>query len=250
MPEGDPGQEQFAKAITRFRNKFIMGAMGPLFDMRTELVGDDEFMMRGGIDNTTRDHLLEHLVKADRMRRHITYNPDEKGLKYIEKAIDPNMEIMELGRPIGGDEIQGAAGGVLNLMFSLDGSDVNVPLASSLNFRSHHAKLLLGTLDSAIVAWTRLESRQMTTHITVSDSLRMHAHYQQFLSLLAAFSGDANRVDIAAGVLPSEEPRGPQDSPNFRGERPVNALNNSYAQGGGGQAEGSANSSNQSNWLN
>lgn len=228
MPEGDPGREQFAKAITRFRNKFVMAAMGPLFNLRSELIGDDEFKTRGGIDTTTRNHMLTHLVYADRMRRHITYNPDRRDLAYIEKAIDPNMAITELQKPVGGDEVQGASGAELNLMWALDGSDPDIPLASKLNFRSQHAKLLLGSVDSAIVGWTRIESRNMTRHITVFDSLRMHGSYQELLSLLAAFSGDDNRVDIAAGVLPSEEPRGPGDSPNFRAEQPVDALNNSY----------------------
>ncbi|MEM8864067.1 MAG: hypothetical protein AAGF31_00810 [Planctomycetota bacterium] len=259
MPEGDPGQEQFARAVTRFRNKFIMAAMAPLFTMRSELIGDDEFKTRGGIDTTTRNHLLQHLIHADKHRRHITYNPDEADLNYIETAIDPKMPITELARPFGGDEVQGAAGGELNLMWALDGSDVNIPLASKLNFRSQQSKILLGALDAAIVDWTRIESRHSTRHITVFDSLRMHSHYQQFLSLLAGFSGDANRVDIASGVLPSEEPRGPLDSPNFRDEQAVSGNNNTYVgasqdggSGGGSASAQAANSNTNStqNWLN
>jgi hypothetical protein len=38
------------------------------------------------------------------------------------------------------------------------------------------------------------------------------------MGYLKAFGGEANRIDIAAGVLPSEEPLGPDDSPNFLNE--------------------------------
>ncbi|MEN1680323.1 MAG: hypothetical protein AAGJ46_12085 [Planctomycetota bacterium] len=255
MAEGDRGNEQFARAITRFRNQSIMSALGPLFTLRSELVGNDDFKMRGGIDTTTRNHILNHLIYADKFRRHVTYNPENIGLKYIETAIDPKMELKELSRPFGGDEVQSAAGSEINLVWALDGSDPDIPLASQLNFRSNHAKMLLGAIDGAIVYWTRLESRHKTWHITVMDSLRIHGNYQRILSMLAAFSGDENLVDIAAGVLPSEEPRGTGDSPNMRTEGVTNAMNNSYVAGqqGGGEGSSSAQAAaNQpgSNWLN
>ena len=46
----------------------------------------------------------------------------------------------------------------------------------------------------------------------------MYGDYVAILEFLKAFAGDMNRKDMAAGVLPSEEPLGPTDSPNIRGE--------------------------------
>ena len=37
----------------------------------------------------------------------------------------------------------------------------------------------------------------------------MYGSYVQVLEYLNAFAGDANRVDMAAGVRPTEEPLGP-----------------------------------------
>lgn len=220
MPIGDPGKEQFRRAIPTLRNLSIAAAIAPLVDMRSELIGNDEFRMRGGIDDATRDHLLSHLVNCDRMRRRITHNPEGKSLGLlIEQAIDVRQPIQEGDKPFAGvDDIQNQPGGLFDLPWDLSGADVNMPLSSKLNLRSNNAKILLGAIDRAIVSWTRLESRHRTKQITATDSYRMYGHYQEILGYLKAFGGEANRVDIAAGVLPSEEPLGSDDSPNFLNE--------------------------------
>ncbi len=219
MPAGDPGQEQFRRAMTEFRNLHVVAALGPLFDFRSEVVSNDEFGVRGGLDETTKNHYVEHLLASDRMRRRVTYNPDKMPLgNLIEQATDSNQTLLGSTQPFGGDEVQEAPGGLITLPWAVDGTDPNIPLASQLNFRSQNALILLGALDRAIVNWTRLESRFRSTFVYVKDSMRMYGSYVQVLEYLNAFAGDANRVDMAAGVRPTEEPLGPTDSPNLRAE--------------------------------
>lgn len=219
MPAGDPGQQQFRRAVTEFRNLHILAALGPLFDFRSEVVANDEFGVRGGLDNTTKDHYVEHLLASDRMRRRVTYNPESTPLgDLIERATNSQQDLIESASPFGGDEIQEAPGGLVTLPWALDGSDPNIPLSEQLNFRSQNALVLLGAIDRAIVNWTRLESRFRTSFIYVKDSLRMYGSYVQVLEYLRAFAGDSNRIDMAAGVRPSEEPLGATDSPNLRTE--------------------------------
>ena len=219
MAAGDPGKEQFRRIITEFRNLHILAAQGPLFDFRSEVVANDEFGVRGGLDETTKDHYVEHLLACDRMRRRVTYNPEKTPLgDLIERAINSNETLLGSTAPFGGDEIQEAPGGLVSLPWSVDGSDPNIPLGSQLNFRSQNALVLLGAIDRAIVNWTRLESRFRTSFIYVKDSMRMYGSYVQVLEYLKAFAGDANRVDMASGVRPTEEPQGPGDSPNLKTE--------------------------------
>ncbi|QDT01283.1 hypothetical protein [Adhaeretor mobilis] len=214
-----PGQEQFRRAISEIRNLHIVAALGPLFDFRSEIVSNDEFGVRGGLDDTTKEHYVEHLLAADRMRRRVTYNPERAPLgDLIERATSSQETLLGSTAPFGGDEVQEAPGGLIALPWALDGSDPNIPLSSQLNFRSQNALILLGALDRAIVNWTRLESRFRSTFIYVKDSMRMYGSYVQTLEYLKAFAGDANRVDMAAGVRPTEEPLGPTDSPNLRSE--------------------------------
>lgn len=223
MPIGDPGKEQFRRAIITLRNLHIVAGVGPLMTLRSELIGNDEFQVRGGFDTPTRDHMIGLLVYCDRMRRRITHNPDELDLgEKIEDAIEVLPEdfalpqIQDAEDPYGGDDIQNSSGGLIDLPYALDGSDSNIPLNSSLNLRNDQALLLLGAVDRAVVHWTRLESRHRTRFITRFDSMRVYGGYQEILGFLQAFGGDENRVDIAQGVLPSEEPLGPTDSPNFK----------------------------------
>lgn len=219
MPAGALGKEQFRRAIVEFRNLHIVAALGPLFDFRSEIVSNDEFGVRGGLDDTTKSHFISHLLACDRMRRRVTYNPEKMPLgDLIERAIDAQQTLLGSTQPFGGEEVQEAPGGLIALPWAVDGTDPNIPLTSQLNFRSQNALILLGAVDRAICNWTRLESRFRGTFIYVNDSMRMYGNYVQILEYLNAFAGDVNRTDMAAGVRPTEEPLGPTDSPNLRSE--------------------------------
>lgn len=233
MSVGDPGKEQFRNAITEFRNSHIMAALTALIQFRSQIVGNDEFQQRGGLDTTTQQSLLTHLQQCDKWRRTITYAPNRESLEArVKKAIDTTeliggtqlsgqpadtpLEPSEL--PFGGDEVETAPGQMLQLPWAIDGSAVDLPLNSVLNFRSGNGFVLLQAVDAAFVAWTRLESRMSTRFITIKDSLRMYAHYVQILEYLLIFAGDKNVLDFPAGVLPSEEPRGAENAPNLTSE--------------------------------
>lgn len=217
MPIGHPGKEQFRRAITTLRNLHIAAALSPLFTMRAELIGNDELSDRGGFDDPTRDHLIQHLVNCDRWRRRVTHNPDPATIgDKIEKAVDPAATIKEAEHPFGGDDVQNQSGGLIDLPYALDGTDPDIPLQSQLKLKSTHAIVLVGAVDKTIVAWTRLNSRDRTRFITPYDSMRIYGLYQELLGYLQSFGGDDNRVDVAQ-PLPTDEPLGPDDSPNRKG---------------------------------
>jgi len=218
MPIGNPAQEQFRRAIVTLRNLHIAAALSPLFTMRAELLANDELSDRGGVDDPTRDHLITHLVHCDRWRRRVTHNPERADLgQKIEDAMNVAGAIDSGENPFGGDDIQNQSGGLIDLPFALDGTDVDIPLTSQLKLKSTHAIVLLGAIDRAIVAWTRLNSRDRTRFITRFDSMRIYGHYQEVLGYLRSFGGEGNRIDVAQ-ILPSDEPLGPDDSPNRKAE--------------------------------
>lgn len=221
MGLGDPGKEEFADAIMAFRNQHIAAAMAPLMLMRVELLTNDELSDRGGISDVTVNFFIAHLQNCDKWRRRITYNPDgsDIGAK-IATAIDANAKITDSANPFGGDDIQMASGRLFKLPWALDGSDPDIPLSSQVKLTSTNALILLGAIDQAIVAWTRLNSRDRTRFITKQDSMRIYGQYQQILAFLQTFGGEANRVDVAQ-VLPSQEPTGPANSTNAVTEAPA-----------------------------
>jgi hypothetical protein len=215
-----PGTEQFRRAITEFRNLHIIAALRPLILMRTELISNDEFSDRGGTDDPTQSNLRAHLLHCDKVRRHVTHNPDKQPLgDKIVKAVDPNGTAEIGDNPFGGDDIQNASGGVISLIWALDGSDPDIPVLSQLSskFKTSTGGILLGAIDKAIVSWTRLNSRDRTRFITWGDSMRVYGNYQEILGFIEMYLGDKNRIDVVQ-VTPSDEPLGPTDSPNRRGE--------------------------------
>jgi len=218
MPIGDPGKEQFRRAIITMRNLYIAAGIQPVILLRQELIGNDELSSRGGCDDPTKLHLTSLLINCDRWRRRLTHNPDNLPLgDKIAKAIDVNAVINEGENPFGGDDIQNQSGGLIDIPFAFDGTDPDIPIASQLRTSSMNSLILLGAVDIAIVNWTRLNSRDRTRFITHFDSMRIYGQYQAILGHLNAFCGDDNLIDVAQ-VLPSEEPLGPSDSPNFRAE--------------------------------
>jgi len=219
MPIGDPGKEQFRNAIVEFRNRHISAALAPLFLMREEVITNDDLTDRGGMDDPTQVHFIELLINCDKWRRRITHNPDgdfELGDK-IATAIDTDEEIVDAENPFGGDDIQSGSAGLHQLPFELDGTNPNIPLNSALNISAQNGVILLGAIDVAIVSWTRLNSRGRSRFITPQDSMRIYGEYQQILAYLETFGGDENRVDVAQ-VRATDEPRGPDNSPNRKTE--------------------------------
>jgi len=218
MPIGAPGQEQFRDAIVEMRNLHIAAGVAPLMLMREEIVTNDDLTDRGGMDDPTRDHFLQLLVNCDKWRRRLTHNPDDLPLgDKILKAVNAEEVIKDAENPFGGDDVQMASGGLFQLPWALDGSDSNIPLNSTLDMVSQNGIILLGAIDRALVAWTRLNSRDRTRFITQMDSMRIYGHYQEIFAFLVTFGGDSNRVDVAQ-VRAADEPRGPSNSPNRKSE--------------------------------
>ena len=218
MPIGAPGQEQFRDAIVEMRNLHIAAGVAPLMLMREEIVTNDDLTDRGGMDDPTRDHFLQLLVNCDKWRRRLTHNPDDLPLgDKILKAVNAEEVIEDAANPFGGDDVQMASGGLFQLPWALDGSDANIPLNSTLDMVSQNGIILLGAIDRAMVAWTRLNSRDRTRFITQMDSMRIYGHYQEIFAFLVTFGGDANRVDVAQ-VRATDEPRGPSNSSNRKSE--------------------------------
>ena len=218
MPIGDPGKEQFRDAILEMRNRHIGAGIGPLMTLREETVTNDDLTDRGGMDNPSRDHFLQLLIDADKWRRRLTHNPDSEDLgDKIATAINVNATIEEGENPFGGDDVQMGSAGLYQLPWAFDGTDENIPLNSKLDMVGKNGIILLGAIDAAIVAWTRLNSRDRTRFITQKDSMRIYGHYQQVLGFLMTFAGDKNRVDLAQ-VRATDEPRGPENSPNRKTE--------------------------------
>lgn len=214
MAFGAPGVESFERAIVTSRNHHMLAILTQMMVFRQEVVSNDDLKDRGGIDTTTQKHFLRHLINCDRIRRRLTYNPSSLPIgQIISEAIDVGKEIATPENPLGGDEIQGQSGSDFNLPFHFDGTDPNFPPRSKINLSAPVGNMLLSSLDNTIVQITRMESRFRTRFITAMDSMRIYQGYQQMHEALVALAGDENRVDIA-NPLPSDEPLGPDSSPN------------------------------------
>lgn len=211
------GKETFEDAIIRFRNRSIHTYVGHCLLFRGQILQDGEFGVQSGWDTATNDFIIEHLIRLDLLRRKITHNPRNCDIKSLEERarsldITLDQEKDETG-PLG-EEIARPAGREFDLAYRLDGSDPNIPLLSNVNLRNVDARMFVTALDQHIVEATRLDSRFATYRITPRESLMLYSSLCELFEITSTFGGDANRLPIPHGVRPSEEPRGPQASPN------------------------------------
>ena len=209
-------QGQFTGMITRFKNQTIILAMQPCINLLTELVGNDEFKNRAGTDDGTKDHIVKLLADCDKRRRMITYNKDKLDLHSVT-SIDVSLETSM--QPIALDGVQLGSGPEVEIPWSFDGTDVNIPLHKDLHFRNGVGGALYDVASRILVNYTRLESRQRTSMITVNDSVRMYAYMQTFHDLCNLLLGSDNQVDLAQ-PLATDEPSN-AFAPNRVGEGSV-----------------------------
>lgn len=212
-----PGKDTFEDAITRFRNRSLHTYVGHCLTYRGQILQDGEFGMQSGWDTATNDFLMEHLVRLDYLRRKITHNPQATDLKTLElRARDLSISLPEEvnSHSPAGEEVPRPTGREFDLPYRLDGSDPNIPLLAAIDLRNVDARMFVTALDQHIVEATRLDSRYATYRITPRESLMLFSSLAEMFDMCGSFGGDAARLPIPHGVRPSEEPRGPEASPN------------------------------------
>lgn len=212
-----PGQDTFEDAITRFRNRSVHTYVGHCLLYRGQILQDGEFGVQSGWDTATNQFIMEHLIRLDYLRRKITHNPQSVDIWTLEeRARDLSVSLPDDLNELSpaGEEVARPAGREFDLPYKLDGSDPNIPLLSEVDLRNVDARMFVTALDQHIVEATRLDSRFATYRITPRESLMLYASLSEMFDMSANFGGDENRMPIPHGVRPSEEPRGPDASPN------------------------------------
>lgn len=201
---------QFTGMITQFRNYTIHLGLQPVVTLIHETAGNDEFRSRVGTDDSTKQHFIQLIAACDKSRRLITWNPDNKDLRSVAPGIiDPNKSQTESLRPINLDGIQMSSTPEIELPWRFDGTDPNIPLASTLRFRNGIGGMIYMAACAIAVAYTRLESRNRSHMITVNDSLRMYSMMQTFRDLCDRLLGEDNQIDVAQPLATDE----PSNSP-------------------------------------
>jgi hypothetical protein len=212
-----PGHDTFEDAITRFRNRSIHTYAGHCLLFRGQILQDGEFGVQSGWDTATNQFIMEHLIRLDFLRRKITHNPQKIDIKTLEeRARDLSISLPDDVNEFSplGEEVARPAGREFDLPYRLDGSDPNIPLLSGVDLRNVDARMFVTALDQHIVEATRLDSRFATYRVTPRESLMLYASLAELFDMAVSFGGDENRIPIPHGVRPSEEPRGPDASPN------------------------------------
>jgi len=235
--------DQFRDLIPTFRNAHIVAAMQPLILLHQQIHSNGGLADRSGTDDAFRNMILLHVDQADRIRRRVTYNPNNKALQALtipeiksalreeldsSKDTASTVDESHALSPFGGDAVGITTTQLIDVPWKFAGDDQSgvIRLNRELEdrFKSGPGYLLFGAVNESLVAWTTLESRFRPKFITEIDSLRMLGAYEQIVNYAMSFMGEYNRMDVPEAVLASERPSGPQTAPNVIGEQSGNTT--------------------------
>lgn len=121
------------------------------------------------------------------------------------KDTDGDMSDEFNAQSINSDEMVMPPNDELTFRWMLDGSDIDVPQLTKETCPNEWMFLFISNLDKLYTMVTRLDSRHSGSVITVTDSMKVHAKINELMSICQRKGGEANRIDIPVGTLPSQE---------------------------------------------
>jgi len=213
---GHTGTETFVDAITFFANRSIHSYVGHAIKARQQWMQFQDMQLQQGWTTATDRKIRQWLVRLDRLRRkmvHSSGNQDQKIENLEELAKAMSLELPTASETTGmGDGIARPSGRAFELRERLDGTDSDVPSLSAMSLRNVDGFTLITALDLHITTATRLDARMATHRITPEEGAQLYAGLLEMWQVCDECGGDARVVGVTEGVLPTEEPQGPERS--------------------------------------
>lgn len=210
------GTETFVDLIDFFSNRSVHAYVGKAVKARQQWMSLTDMRQQAGWTTATDRKIRQWLVVLDRMRKRMTHTGggnDQKIDDLEALAAAAQLDLPAVTDDAGlADAIARPSGRAFGLRHKFDGSDPNVPSLSRMSMRNADGFVLLTALDLHITTATRLDSRMATHRITPEESAILFAGLREMWAVCDEFGGDSRAVGITEGVLPTEEPQGPERS--------------------------------------
>lgn len=204
-------QNTFTGVNLVFRNGTIHAVLAEIIKFRKQLTVRSEFNQQSGWDNALNNYLVKGLEQINDSLENIVYNPSNKSLEELEaETADTSGSLMQDyadGKySIHSDNVVMDVPQERPVLWTLDGSDPDIPQPTEDKYKNDFGRLFIKGLDELFVSLTRLDSRHQGRGVTKDESLRLRSKLNELITITQRKGGEANRFDIPEGTLPSEEP--------------------------------------------
>jgi hypothetical protein len=205
MPENT-----FKGANLKFPNNGIHFMLAEIVKFRKQLTQRDEFKGQSGWADSLNRYMMTELEKLSQSLENITYNPDANNTEeQLEKqAADTTRTLAQDYNvyAISADNVLMPKSVDREVVWVLDGSDVDIPQLNPQNCPNDVARGFITCLDNLFVELTRLDSRWQANTISKYESVMMRSLLNVLYTLCQRKGGEVNKSDIPTGTLPSQNP--------------------------------------------
>lgn len=198
----------FKGANLVFPNDGIHFILAEIIKFRKQLTVRPEFKSQSGWNDAVNNYMVTELEKIGDTLENITYYPDEATLEELEaQAADTTRSLASdyNARALTTDNILMPTGVDREVVWKLDGTDLDIPLVTPELIVNDTARSFLTLLDNVFVQLTRLDSRHQPYTITKYESAMVRALLSTLYAICQRKGGEVNKSDIPSGSLPSNE---------------------------------------------
>ncbi len=204
-----PTSNTFHGSNTRFANGGLHALLAEIIKFRKQLTVRTEFRAQSGWDNALNAYMVEGLEHLGNTLENITYNPASRTKE--ELGIDAADTTRQLAddydaQAISSDNVVMPPGRERDVVWQLDGTDVDIPQMTTDNCPNDFARIFITGLDGFFTEATRVDSRFNRNVITKNESVMLRNLLDELYTVCQRKGGEANRTDIVQGTLPSQEP--------------------------------------------
>lgn len=198
----------FEGSFTSTRNFGIYAICEEIINFRKQLTPQGITASQSGWGDPLNKFMVDWLNRLSQTVATVTYSlsgitPEQ--MANNAKDTDGDMADEVTAQSINSDETVMPPNDDMTFRWLIDGTDKDVPQVTKEECPNEWMFMFIANLDKMYRLVTRLDSRHNGSVITVSDSIMVHAKINELMTICQRKGGEANRIPVPVGTLPSQE---------------------------------------------
>ena len=204
----------FTGLMVALVNQGIALIVNETMTFRKQLTQRSEFTGQSGWNDALNDYMQKNLERLRETISRVTYSPSGADPAVVKKnrrkqAADTSTTLKAAfdSKSVNADDlVMPASVRARPLTFDFTGDDPNVPQPTPALLPNDFARAFVVGLDAFVVMATQLDSRPQPTTINKAESAQLVAALNSLYVICETKGGEANRIEIPTGILPSDFP--------------------------------------------
>lgn len=198
----------FEGSFTETNNLGVYAICEEIINFRKQLTPQGVNASQSGWGDPLNTFMVKWLNRLSQTVASVTYSlsgATEEELENNAKDTGGGVVSIFNAQSINSDEVVMPPNDPMTFRWLVDGTDVDIPQLTKEDCPNEWMFLFIANLDKLYRMVTRLDSRHAGSVISADDSVKVHAKINELMTICQRKGGEANRVDVPVGTLPSQE---------------------------------------------